>query len=194
MACLVWWWLQYRRMSQPPAPDLTKLTWVSPADIREVAVPKALAMPAVEEKPVPKAIPIRPSPKPSAPALVQATAPTPAPIEDGPSRFVMVSRKAGQPEVPSLEAVDRAIQDAFLSVWRAKSSSSIETEDKDVLLDVTVGTTGRLLSFQLAFPAKDEALKSSVLDAANRLATVPIALPPEYRADKYTVQVRFHVE
>lgn len=163
--------------------------------------PPAAAPAAVEpeEKPVPKAILIRPPDKPST-ALAGSSPPpamTRAPAgQKDVARYVTISRPAQQsPETATrLDAVDRALIDAFLKLWTPPQGSTANADHRSVHLDASLSRDGRLVSFKLANPSGDDAIDASVLDAADRLDKITESLPDSYAGDRYSVQVHFHVE
>lgn len=155
-----------------------------------------------EEKPVPKAILIRPPDKPA------STTPSPTPAPPAPSsppsaaaqadtaRFVTISRppdqKAGS--TAGLDAVDRALIDGFLKLWTPPRGSGVSADQRSVHLDASIDRAGRLVSFKVARPSGDNAVDTSVLEAADRLDKIGESLPDSYSGDRYSVQVHFHVE
>ncbi len=210
-AGIVWWWLEYKRMSRPAPVEAKTASWMIPAQIVygpaspkpepvpipppkpsiEKEVPKVAPPPtAPAESAVPKAIPFRPVDR-SAKAV---TTTSPAGSDSG--RFVTVSRlKNDGNTAHELDAVDSAIIEGFRSVWLPPGKLDGATaEERTAHLEIAVGREGQLYSFRFASPPQNEPLKLSVLDAANRLANFSKPLPEQFHGERYSVQVHFYVE
>ncbi len=218
LAAAVWWWLQIQRFSAPRIAEAAHLSWMETADVSTTMVHKEAESPAPnappsntpppiiirtktpapptvepEEKPVPKAILIRPPDKPAsvAPSPVSPSySPPPAPGEV--SRFITVSRlpPAASASSAALDSVDRALIDSFLKAWTTPKAPG----QRSVLLEVALDRSGKLASFKLVQPSGDKAVDASVLEAADRLEKVGESLPPSFVGERYSVQVRFNVE
>ena len=181
----------------------------APAPVAQAPANKEQKVP--EEKPVPKAIPWpkdRPPPGMTAEVTpnVGSTTPVPGPaataaspsappVGEGVSRFINVSRNdAKGQKIAGLDEVDDSVREGFLSVWTPPKVSDVPDEMRSVYLDVSLGRGGQLVSFRFSNQPADEALKRSVLDAANRLTKINKPLPDLYISDRYSVQVHFHAE
>lgn len=223
LAVLVWWWIQIQRFSAPRLADASQLSWMETAEVGTTIQdkPEEPAQPAnpspprpapppivirskqpaatkeePEDKPVPKAILIRPPDKPTTPAPSSAvTTPPPSPAPGEVSRFVTVSRIAGtNTAATGLDTVDRALIDSFLKAWTAPKLDRASASPGAVLLEVALDRAGMLASFKLVQPSGDKAVDASVLEAADRLEKIGESLPASFVGERYPVQVRFHVE
>jgi len=221
LAAAVWWWIQIQRYSAPRVADPAQLSWMETTDVGSTMLEKNPESPSAtpeqpknstpppivirtqspappvsepEDKPVPKAILIRPPDKPAGGAAPPAATPSPAPTAapGEVSRFVTVSRLPSAASVPAagLDQVDRALIDSFLKVWTAPRAS----DQRSMLLEVALDRAGRLISFKPVQTSGDKAVDASVLEAADRLEKVGESLPPSFVGERYSVQVRFHVE
>jgi len=209
-AGLIWWWVEYRSQTTPEQPDPQKLTWMSPADINASLLPKAIVVDKVEPSPpppVPTPAPPSSDPAPTpppqrkvlpkailvSPAPSAATAPpTPAKTAAG-SRFISVSAAADS-RFEGMTLVNDAIHNAFLASWISPTGSSIQADQRTVSVDLAISRDGTVHSFRLAEATGDETLRTSVLDAANRLNTISMSLPDDFKGERYSVKVTCYVE
>jgi TonB family protein len=224
LAALVWWWIQIQRFSAPRVLDVAQVSWMETADVTTTIIetPKATTEvpptneapspvpslppivvrsqaatigPTTDEKPVPKAILIRPPDKPVPSAATTPAITSRAPVQEV-SRFVTVSRLAATSaqQIKEMEAVDRALIEAFLAQWTPPKRSAAGQRQQAVLLEVALDRAGKLASFKMSQPSGDSAVDASVLEAAHRLEKVGESLPSTFVGERYSVQVRFHVE
>jgi hypothetical protein len=190
-------------------------THTSASSQRPLAQPKATPAatpptppPAVTttEKPIIRAIPVdpvtlkplvktpAPTPQQAAPAPASSTTPQ-KPSADGTSEFISVSRAdASLTGLNKLDPVDQAVRNAFHQTWNPPPGDSLSADGRTMRLEVAIGRSGQILSFKPDAGKCDEALRSSVLEAANRLATISQSLPTEFSGERYIVQIKFYIE
>jgi hypothetical protein len=206
-AALVWWWVEYRSMTTPERPSADQLTWMSPTDINASLLPKAVVVEKVEPPPAPTPPPTptpEPPATPKAKVLPKAILVSPPPSSTNPpttpqantssgSRFISVSATANT-RFAGMEAINEAIHDAFLTSWNAPDGTKVSADQRTVTVDLAILRDGTVHSFQLAEPSGDETLRTSVLDAANRLTTISKSLPDDFQGERYSVKVTCYVE
>jgi hypothetical protein len=93
-----------------------------------------------------------------------------------------------------MEAINEAIHDAFLTSWIAPDGTKVSADQRTITIDLTILRDGKVHSFKLAEPIGDETLRTSVLDAANRLITISKSLPDDFQGERYSVKVTCYVE
>ena len=206
-AGLVWWWVEYRSMTAPERPSAEQLTWMSPIDINASLLPKAVVVEKVAPPPGPPIPPTAP-PEPRAPSTTKVLPkailvspppastgppPTPPPNTNSGSRFISVS-PAANTRFAGMEAINEAIHDAFLASWIAPDGTKVSADQRTITIDLTILRDGKVHSFKLADPIGDETLRTSVLDAANRLITISKSLPDDFQGERYSVKVTCYVE
>ena len=206
-AALVWWWVEYRSMTAPDRPSADQLTWMSPTDINASLLPKAVVVEKVEPPPAPPIPPTtnpEPQVSPKKKVLPKAILVSPPPTSPNPSdhprpnttsgsRFISVS-PAANTRFAGMDAINEAIHDAFLTSWNAPDGTKVSADQRTVTVDLAISRDGKVHSFQLAEPTGDETLRTSVLDAANRLITISKSLPDDFQGERYSVKVTCYVE
>jgi len=202
---LVWWWVEYRSMTTPKRPSAEELTWMSPADISVSLLPKAVVVDKVEVEPpttqietqtpaktkvLPKAILVSP---PEAAKPLGAPPATTSYNAGSATRFVSVA-PAANTRFNGMDVINGAIHDAFLASWNAPDGSQVSADQRTVNVDLAISRDGKVHSFRLAETTGDETLRTSVLDAANRLTTISRSLPDNFQGERYSVKVTCYVE
>jgi hypothetical protein len=155
-----------------------------------VVAPMPAPPPAVEP-PMPVVPEQRPSP------MAQGEPP------DDVARTITVSRPlatGGSPEgagaadgVP-MDAVDRAIIQAFKAHWLPPPGTQLDPDKSSVLMDVDISRSGVIQRFVIVQGSGDPALDDSVRQTGNRIQSIGMNLPPAFRGDRYKPRLNFHAE
>ncbi len=131
-----------------------------------------------------------PAPPMSSPTLLDIarlnTLRTPSPPKPGTTAVVDDNdNNAG------LDAVDEAMNTAFLAVWTAPPIDAVPAAQREARLNLSLGKDGAVLKAQMSKFSGSHVLDQSILEAAANVKRIPVTLPENYTKDSYDVELNF---
>ncbi|MGV3663928.1 MAG: TonB C-terminal domain-containing protein [Prosthecobacter sp.] len=199
----------------PPAsaePPVQKATLVAPPPDQHRMEP------APNDGSAPLFAPATPAPKPSANRSITlrrmrskpttpAAGKSPAPPMSSPTLLDIArlnTLRPGSPPKPGasavtddndnntgLDAVDEAMNTAFLAVWTAPPIDAVPATQREARLNISLGKDGSVLKSQMSKFSGSHVLDQSILEAAANVKKIPVTLPANYTKDSYDVELNF---
>ena len=172
-------------------------------------------------EPVPNAIgaplfaPATPAPKPSANRSITlrrmlekkrpTTAPgAPAPPMSSPTLLdiARLNTLRTAPVVPppgvahtdesiNLDAVDEALNAAFLTHWTAPPITVVPAAQREARLNISIGRDGTVLKSQMSNFSGSHDLDQSIIQAAAQVKKISVALPSNFSKESYDLELNF---
>lgn len=137
------------------------------------------------------------------PAQLQATqAPPPPPIVS-PTLMDIARLNAMRPlPVPgtavadadadvNMDAVDEALNTAFLASWTAPPIEAVPASQRGATMNIAIGKDGTVLKSQMSKFSGSHALDQSILEAAARVKKIAATLPANFSKDSYDLELNF---
>lgn len=103
----------------------------------------------------------------------------------------------GSPNTPppedevSLDAVDEAVNAAFLASWTAPPIESVPEGQREGRLNIAIGKDGTVLKSQMNKFSGSHVLDQSILEAAAKVKKISATLPSNYTKDSYDLELNF---
>lgn len=144
----------------------------------------------VHEKPPPGSMRIRsPAPPMSSPTLLdiaRLNTLRPSPPIPPPGSAV-----APEEEDTNLDAVDEAVNAAFLAGWVAPPLDSVPAAQREARLNISIGKDGTILKAQMSKFSGSHVLDQSIIETASRVKKISAALPSNFTKDSYDLELNF---
>lgn len=90
-----------------------------------------------------------------------------------------------------LDAVDEAMNTAFLAVWTAPPIDAVPAAQREARLNLSLGHDGTVIRSQMSKFSGSHVLDQSILEAAANVKKIPVTLPENYTKDSYDVELNF---
>lgn len=90
-----------------------------------------------------------------------------------------------------LDAVDDAMNTAFLAVWIAPPIDAVPAAQREARLNLSLGADGTVVRSQMSKFSGSHVLDQSILEAAANVKKIPVTLPENYTKDSYDVELNF---
>lgn len=90
-----------------------------------------------------------------------------------------------------LDAVDEAMNTAFLGVWTAPPIDAVPLAQRAARLNISLGKDGTVLKSQMSKFSGSHVLDQSILEAAANVKKIPVTLPANYSKESYDVELNF---
>jgi len=94
-------------------------------------------------------------------------------------------------EEVNLDAVDEAVNAAFLIGWTAPPIESVPEGQREGRLNISIGKDGTILKAQMNKFSGSHALDQSILEAAAKVKKISTTLPSNYSKDSYDLELNF---
>jgi len=91
----------------------------------------------------------------------------------------------------SLDAVDVAVNAAFLTSWIAPPIESVPEGQREGRLNIAIGKDGTVLKSQMNKFSGSHVLDQSILEAAAKVKKISTTLPSNYSKDSYDLEMNF---
>ncbi|WP_395748596.1 TonB C-terminal domain-containing protein [Prosthecobacter sp.] len=91
----------------------------------------------------------------------------------------------------NLDAVDEAVNAAFLSSWVSPSLESVPEGQREARLRISIGKDGTLIKVQMNKFSGSHALDQSILEAAAKVKKISTTLPSNFSKDSYDLEMNF---
>lgn len=179
---------QQHQMVPVPNESSTPL-FASATPAPKPAANRSITLRRAPEKPLATAPFGTPAPPMASPTLLdiarlntlRTPPPPPAPVEDG---------TALEEEV-NLDAVDEAVNTAFLASWTAPPITAVPAAQREARLNISIGKDGTILKAQMSKFSGSHVLDQSILEAASRVKKISSALPSNFSKDSYDLELNF---
>lgn len=178
-------------LSLEPVPNATSTPLFAPA----ITAPKpsanrSITLRRVHEKPPPGSMRIRsPAPPMSSPTLLdiaRLNTLRPAPPIPPPGAAAAVLE-----EDANLDAVDEAVNAAFLAAWIAPPLDAVPASQREARLNIAIGKDGTVLKAQMSKFSGSHVLDQSIIESASRVKKISAALPSNFAKDSYDLELNF---
>lgn len=90
-----------------------------------------------------------------------------------------------------LDAIDEAVNAAFLSSWNAPPIESVPEGQRESRLNISIGKDGTVLKVQMNKFSGSHILDQSILEAAAEVKKISATLPSNYTKDSYDLELNF---
>jgi len=129
-----------------------------------------------------------PAPPMSSPTLLDiarlnALRPSPRPSGSAASTVVV--------EEANMDAVDEAVNAAFLAGWTAPPIDAVPAAQREARLNISIGKDGTVLKAQMNKFSGSHALDQSILEAAAQVKKIAATLPSNFAKDSYDLELNF---
>ncbi|WP_395734963.1 TonB C-terminal domain-containing protein [Prosthecobacter sp.] len=94
-------------------------------------------------------------------------------------------------EEVDLDAVDEAVNAAFLIGWTAPPIESVPEGQREGRLNISIGKDGTVLKAQMNKFSGSHALDQSILETAAKVKKISTTLPSNYSKDSYDLELNF---
>ncbi|MDZ4403717.1 TonB C-terminal domain-containing protein [Prosthecobacter sp.] len=91
----------------------------------------------------------------------------------------------------NLDAVDEAVNTAFLTTWTAPPIDAVPVAQREARLNISIGKDGTILKAQMSKFSGSHALDQSILEAAGQVKKISAALPSNFSKDSYDLELNF---
>ena len=91
----------------------------------------------------------------------------------------------------NLDAVDEAVNAAFLASWTAPPIESVPEGQREGRLNIAIGKDGTVLKSQMNKFSGSHVLDQSILEAAAKVKNISATLPSNYSKDSYDLELNF---
>lgn len=93
--------------------------------------------------------------------------------------------------IKELDAVDEALNAAFLGIWTAPPIDSVPPGQREARVNLSVGRDGSIVKTQMSKFSGSHVLDQSILETAAAVKKIPVTLPSNYSKDSYDVELNF---
>jgi len=94
-------------------------------------------------------------------------------------------------EEVNLDAVDEAVNAAFLAGWIAPPIESVPAAQREARMNIAVGKDGTVLKAQMNKFSGSHVLDQSIIEAAAKVKKISTTLPSNYSKDSYDLELNF---
>ncbi|WP_395742455.1 TonB C-terminal domain-containing protein [Prosthecobacter sp.] len=94
-------------------------------------------------------------------------------------------------EEVNLDAVDEAVNAAFLAGWTAPPIESVAEGQREARLNISIGKDGTVLKAQMSKFSGSHVLDQSILEAAAKVKKISATLPSNFSKDSYDLEMNF---
>jgi len=94
-------------------------------------------------------------------------------------------------EEVDLDAIDEAVNSAFLVSWIAPPIESVPEGQREGRLNISIGKDGTILKAQMNKFSGSHVLDQSILEAAAKVKKISATLPSNYPKDSYDLELNF---
>lgn len=94
-------------------------------------------------------------------------------------------------EEVDLDAIDEAVNAAFLTSWNAPPIESVPEGQREGRLNISIGKEGTVLKVQMNKFSGSHVLDQSILEAAAKVKKISATLPSNYTKDSYDLELNF---
>ncbi len=94
-------------------------------------------------------------------------------------------------EEVNLDAVDEAVNTAFLANWVAPPIDSVPNNQREGRLNISIGKDGTVLKAQMSKFSGSHVLDQSILEAAAKVKNISATLPSNFPNDSYDLEMNF---
>lgn len=94
-------------------------------------------------------------------------------------------------EQVNLDAVDEAVNTAFLANWVAPPIDSVPDGQREGRLNISIGKDGTVLKAQMSKFSGSHVLDQSILEAAAKVKNISATLPSNFPNDSYDLEMNF---
>lgn len=108
-----------------------------------------------------------------------------------PSAIPPSAKATPAPVEVDLDAVNEAVNAAFLISWIAPPIESVPEGQREGRLNISVGKDGTILSSQMNKFSGSHVLDKSILEAAAKVKKISTTLPSNYTKDSYDLELNF---
>ncbi|WP_395717488.1 TonB C-terminal domain-containing protein [Prosthecobacter sp.] len=90
-----------------------------------------------------------------------------------------------------MDAVDEAVNAAFLAGWTAPPIDAVPAAQREARLNISVGRDGAILKAQMSKFSRSHALDQSILEAASKVKKISTPLPSNFSKESYDLELNF---
>ncbi len=90
-----------------------------------------------------------------------------------------------------LDAVDEAVNSAFLAGWIAPPIESVPDGQREARMNISIGKDGTVLKAQMNKFSGSHVLDQSILEASAKVKKISTTLPSNYSKDSYDLELNF---
>lgn len=99
--------------------------------------------------------------------------------------------KKSVPDDTALDAVDEALNSAFLAAWTAPPISDVPQHQREARLNVSVAADGSIAKAQMVRFSGSHLLDQSILQAAAQVKKISATLPSNFDKESYDLELNF---
>ena len=91
----------------------------------------------------------------------------------------------------NLDAVDEALNAAFLTHWTAPPITVVPSAQREARLNISIGRDGTVLKSQMSKFSGSHDLDQSIIQAAAQVKKISVALPSNFSKESYGLELNF---
>lgn len=91
----------------------------------------------------------------------------------------------------ALDAVDEAVNAAFLTAWTAPPIEAVPAEQREARLTISINKEGSVVKSQMSKFSGSHALDESIIEAAAKVKKISAALPANFQKSSYALELNF---
>ena len=91
----------------------------------------------------------------------------------------------------NLDALDDAVNSAFLAGWTAPPYESVPDGQREGRLNISIGKDGTILKAQMSKFSGSHVLDQSIIEAAAKVKKISMTLPSNFSKDSYDLELNF---
>lgn len=116
-------------------------------------------------------------------ARINTFRPPPVPLSGSPG--------ATPAEEINMDAVDEAVNAAFLAAWSAPPIDLVPAAQREARLNLSIGPDGSVLKAQMSKFSGSHTLDQSIIEASARVRKISTALPSNFTKESYDLELNF---
>jgi hypothetical protein len=104
-----------------------------------------------------------------------------------------VEQKNELPPGLNMDAVDNAVNAAFLAAWKAPPLDAVLANQRSAQLNISIGKDGRVFGSQMMRPSGSHPLDDSILAAVAKVTRIDATLPSQFPKESYDLELTFNI-
>lgn len=104
-----------------------------------------------------------------------------------------IEQKNELPPGLNMDAVDNAVNAAFLAAWTAPPLDAVLANQRSAQLNISIGKDGRVFGSQMMRPSGSHPLDDSILAAVAKVARIDATLPSQFPKESYDLELTFNI-
>jgi outer membrane biosynthesis protein TonB len=173
-----------------PVPNPTSTPLFAPANpAPKPSANRSITLRRMMDKPSGSRVPGSPAPPMASPTLLDVARLNTLRPPPMPPPGTLAS--AAPADEADMDAVDEALNTAFLAGWTAPPIDAVPATQREARLNISIGRDGSVLKAQMSKFSGSHVLDQSILEAASKVKKISAALPSNFSKESYDLELNF---